>query len=221
MRIGLMVGTDKERTRADRLAGLLADGAAADASGFTSFWFPQVPGYLDAMTVMALLGQRTSTIELGTAVVPIQTRHPMIMAQQALTTQTACTGRFTLGLGVSHDWIINGQLGIDYERPARLLRDHIEALRAAFDGPGTVDVDNAHFRVHHPRTGGPRPPQPRSVDAEYRAADACRVQRIGVTDTATLGGRQRRRFDHQQPGCRRPLGQTGTVGPHALDDDQR
>ena len=60
------------------------------------------------MTAVALLGQVTDRIEIGTAVVPMQTRHPLIMAQQALTTQVACAGRFTLGLGPSHHWIIYG-----------------------------------------------------------------------------------------------------------------
>jgi len=112
MRIGLMIGSDKERARADRLQGLLDDGRAAELRGFASFWIPQVPGYLDAMTAVALLGQVTERIEIGTAVVPIQTRHPLIMAQQALTTQAACVGRFTLGVGPSHHWIIAGQLGL-------------------------------------------------------------------------------------------------------------
>ena len=53
-----MVGSDKERPRAARLAGLLDDGKAAEAQGFASFWIPQVPGYLDAMTAVALLAQR-------------------------------------------------------------------------------------------------------------------------------------------------------------------
>ncbi|MDN4521874.1 TIGR03564 family F420-dependent LLM class oxidoreductase [Mycolicibacterium austroafricanum] len=150
MRIGLMVGSDRDRTRRDRLDGVITDGTAAEALGFSSFWFPQVPGYLDAMTALALLGASTTTIELGTAVVPIQTRHPMILAQQALTTNAACGGRFTLGLGLSHDWIINGQLGIPYQRPVRGFRDHLEVLTAAFDGPGQVDVDNDSFRVHSP-----------------------------------------------------------------------
>ncbi len=118
MRIGLMVGSDKERSRADRLGGLIADGAAAESGGFTTFWIPQIPGYLDAMTAIALIGQATDRIEIGTAVVPIQTRHPMIMAQQALTTQVACDGRFTLGIGPSHHWIVNGQLGLSYDHPA-------------------------------------------------------------------------------------------------------
>ncbi|MGB7506252.1 MAG: LLM class flavin-dependent oxidoreductase, partial [Mycobacterium sp.] len=150
MRIGLMVGSDRERPRDKRLTGLLTDGAAADAAGFSSFWFPQVPGYLDAMTALTLLGQATTTIELGTAVVPIQTRHPMILAQQALTTSLACGGRFTLGLGVSHDWIINGQLGIPYDRPVHQLRDHLDVLASAFRGAGRVDVDNAACSVHSP-----------------------------------------------------------------------
>lgn len=149
MRIGLMVGSDRERTRADRLTGLLSDGKAAEAQGFASFWLPQVPGYLDAMTAAALLGQVTARIEIGTAVVPIQTRHPLIMAQQALTTQAACGGRFTLGLGPSHHWIIEDQLGLTYDKPAKLVRDYLEVLGAC-GAPGRVDVDNDAFAVHSP-----------------------------------------------------------------------
>lgn len=150
MRIGLMVGSDKERARADRLAGLIDDGTGAESAGFAAFWIPQVPGYLDAMTAVTLIGQATDRIEIGTAVVPIQTRHPMIMAQQALTTQIACGGRFTLGIGPSHHWIVNGQLGLPYDRPARLMGDYLDVLNASFAGPGTVDVDNESYCVHSP-----------------------------------------------------------------------
>ena len=150
MRLGLMVGSDKVRTRAERLSGLIDDGVSAERAGFDSFWFPQVPGYLDAMTALALLGQATERIELGTAVVPIQTRHPVILAQQALTTTAASGGRFTLGLGLSHDWIINGQLGLPYERPVHLLRDYLDVVADTFAGPGQVDVENEHFTVHSP-----------------------------------------------------------------------
>jgi len=150
MRIGLMVGSDKERPRADRLAGLIADGKAAEDDGFASFWIPQIPGYLDAMTAIAVLGQATDRIELGTAVVPIQTRHPIAMAQQALTTQVACGGRFALGVGPSHHWIVSDQLGLSYDRPASLVRSYLEVLTAACAGPGPVDVVNDNFRVHSP-----------------------------------------------------------------------
>ncbi len=150
MRIGLMVGSDRERPRADRLAGLLSDAVAAESAGFHSFWFPQVPGYLDALTAVALIGAATSSIEVGTAVVPIQPRHPVVLAQQALTTQAAGAGRFTLGIGPSHDWIIKGQLGLSYDRPVALLRDYLDVLLAGFSGPCTVDVENTAFTVHSP-----------------------------------------------------------------------
>jgi F420-dependent oxidoreductase-like protein len=150
MRIGLMIGSDRERPRSERLAGLVADVRAAEQADFQSVWVPQVPGYLDAMTALAVAGQATGRIELGTSVVPIQTRHPIPMAQQALTTQLACGGRFTLGLGPSHHWIVGDQWGLPYDRPARLVRDYLEVLDKAVAGPGRVDVENESFRVHSP-----------------------------------------------------------------------
>ncbi|HOW93143.1 MAG TPA: TIGR03564 family F420-dependent LLM class oxidoreductase [Mycolicibacterium fallax] len=147
MRIGLMVGSDRERSRADRLSGLLEDARGAEAAGLASFWMPQVPGYLDALTAVALIGQVTEHIELGTAVLPIQTRHPLIMAQQALTTDLACGDRLALGLGPSHHWIISDQLGLSYDRPARLVRDYLEVLTASVTGPGPVRVRNDSYAV--------------------------------------------------------------------------
>ena len=72
------------------------------------------------------------------------------MAQQALTTQVACAGRFTLGIGPSHHWIVDDQLGLSYDRPAALVRDYLDVLNAAFAQPGPVDVENNSFRVHSP-----------------------------------------------------------------------
>ena len=150
MRIGLMIGSDRERSRAGRLDGLVTDVQGAERAGFTSVWVPQVPGYLDALTAIAVVGRATERIELASAVVPVQTRHPIPMAQQALTTQSACGGRFTLGLGPSHHWLVEGQLGLAYERPAALMRDYLAVLDAAFAGPGAVDVENDTYRVHSP-----------------------------------------------------------------------
>ena len=150
MRVGLMIGSDKERLRSERVAGLIDDARVIDRAGFASVWLPQIPGYLDAMTAIAAIGQATEHIEIGTSVVPIQTRHPVPMAQQALTTQALCGGRFTLGLGTSHHWIVQDQLGLPYERPAALMRDYLQVLNAAFAGPGQVDVENDSYRVHTP-----------------------------------------------------------------------
>jgi F420-dependent oxidoreductase-like protein len=149
VRIGLMVGPEKGRYQ-DKVPRLVADAVAAERAGFTSIWVPQVPNDFDALTAVALMGGATSRIELGTAVMPIQTRHPVAMAQQALANQAVCEGRFTLGLGPSHHWIVTDMLGLPYERPARLVRNYLEVLAAAFAGPGPVDVENDDFRVHNP-----------------------------------------------------------------------
>ena len=96
------------------------------------------------------MGPQTKHIELATSVVPIQTRHPVAMAQQVLTTQIECGGRVTLGVGPSHHWVIEDQLGLPYERPAHLVRNYLEVLAAALAGPGNVDVENEVYRVHSP-----------------------------------------------------------------------
>jgi F420-dependent oxidoreductase-like protein len=149
MRIGLMIGPEKGRYR-HKVAQLVADAEAAEAAGFTSVWVSQVPGDFDAFTAITLMGQATERIELGTAIVPIQTRHPIAMAQETLSNQAVCEGRFTLGLGTSHHWIIEGMLGLPYERPAHQMRDYLQVLNAALRGPGSVDVENDGYRVHSP-----------------------------------------------------------------------
>jgi len=144
-----MIGPERGRYR-DKVARLVADAEAAERAGFTSIWVPQVPGDFDALTAIALMGGATTRIELGTAVVPIQTRHPVAMAQQVLSSQAVCGGRFTLGLGASHHWIVADMLGLPYDRPARQMRHYLEVLNTALAGPGKVDVENEGYRVHSP-----------------------------------------------------------------------
>jgi F420-dependent oxidoreductase-like protein len=149
VRLGVMVGPERGRysTKVDRM---LADAAWAEEAGLASLWIPQIPDDFDALTAAALIGSATSTIEIGTAVVPIQPRHPIALAHQALSTQTVCGGRLTLGLGVSHHWVVDEMLGLPYEHPAATMRDYLDVLDRALAGPGMVDVENGHFRVHQP-----------------------------------------------------------------------
>jgi F420-dependent oxidoreductase-like protein len=126
------------------------DARWAEEAGLSTIWIPQIPDEFDALTAAALLGDSTARIEIGTAVVPVQPRHPIALAQQALSTQAACDGRLALGLGVSHHWIIDEMLGLPYERPLATMRSYLDVLDAALAGPGTVDVDNDHFRIHNP-----------------------------------------------------------------------
>src|SRR4029453_1507628 len=86
VRIGLMIGAERGQYRR-KVAQLVADAEAAEAAGFTSIWGPQVPGDFDALTAITLMGQATGRIELGTAVLPIQTRHPTPLGQEVLSNQ--------------------------------------------------------------------------------------------------------------------------------------
>jgi len=149
VQIGLMIGPEKGRYR-QKVGQLVAEAQAAEEAGFSSIWVPQIPGDFDALTAITLMGCATERIELGTAVLPIQTRHPIALAQEVLSNQAVCKGRFTLGLGVSHHWVIEDMLGLPYERPAHQMRNYLEVLNAALRSPGSVEVENDSYRVHSP-----------------------------------------------------------------------
>jgi len=149
MRIGVMVGPERGRygTKVERLR---ADARWAEDAGLTSAWIPQIPDEFDALTAAAIVGAETTRIEVGTAIVPVQPRHPIALAQQALSVQAVCNGRLRLGLGVAHHWIIDEMMGMPYDRPASTMRAYLDVLDAAFAGPGPVDVENHLFRIHNP-----------------------------------------------------------------------
>jgi F420-dependent oxidoreductase-like protein len=149
MRIGVMVGPERGRY-ATKVERLRADARWAEESGLASVWIPQIPDDFDALTAATLVGVDTDRIEIGTAVVPVQPRHPVALAQQALSVQAVCGGRLALGVGVSHHWIIDEMLGLPYERPAATMAAYLEVLSRALAGPGMVDVENDAFRVHCP-----------------------------------------------------------------------
>ena len=149
MRVGLMVGPERGRY-ATKVERMQADVRWAEEAGLSTVWIPQIPDEFDALTAVALVGAGTSRIEIGTAVVPVQPRHPIALAQQALSTQAVCGGRLTLGLGVSHHWIVDEMLGLPYEKPVLTMRSYLDVLDRALAGPGQVDVENELFRIHNP-----------------------------------------------------------------------
>jgi len=114
-------------------SGLVERAVAAEQAGFDSVWLPQV-GTVDALMALALAGGQTSSIELGTAVVPTYPRHPTAMAQQALTVQDATNNRLALGIGLSHKFFIEDSLGLDYSRPIPHTREYLTILNGLLDG---------------------------------------------------------------------------------------
>lgn len=124
MRIGLSLsepqGTDPIGALRDQIAGAAAD-------GFASGWLANIFG-VDALTALAAAGRDVPGIELGTAVVPTYPRHPGMLAQQALTTQASLGGRLALGIGLSHQVVIEDMYGYSFEKPARHMREYLDVL---------------------------------------------------------------------------------------------
>jgi F420-dependent oxidoreductase-like protein len=146
VRIGVFVSeTSADQTGVD---ALLASAAGADADGFATAWVPHIPWSFDALSALTMAAAVTSRIELGTAVVPTYSRHPLSMAQQALSTQAVARGRATLGIGPSHPVVVEGMYGLSYEHPIRHVREYVDVLDAAFAGSGQVDHDGELYRVH-------------------------------------------------------------------------
>jgi F420-dependent oxidoreductase-like protein len=123
MRIGMLVGGGP-KTTIDDVVGQIR--SAAD-DGFSAAWLSQIFGW-DALTALAVAGREVPGIELGTAVIPTYPRHPMALAAQALTTSAATGGRLVLGIGLSHQIVIEGVLGYSFEKPARHMREYLSVL---------------------------------------------------------------------------------------------
>ena len=109
------------------LEAVVAHAREADAQGFASYWLAQFMS-VDALTALAVIAGEASRIELGTAVVPVHGRHPLALAMQALTTQAATRGRLQLGIGLSHQPIVEDQMGLSYQRPALYMSEYLTAL---------------------------------------------------------------------------------------------
>jgi F420-dependent oxidoreductase-like protein len=137
-----------------------AEVALRREQGFSSVWASQIFGY-DALGLLGVVGSSVQGIELGTAVVPVYSRLPQVMAQQALTVQAASGGRLVLGIGTSHQVVVEGVWGLSFDRPARYLREYLSALMPMLRGepvPFEGDVVTARPLGPLEIPGAGRPP---------------------------------------------------------------
>ncbi len=111
--------------------GDIADHAAvAEADGFATYWVAQL-AWPDALTTLAVVGQSTTTIELGTAVIPTWPRHPLMLAGQALSVQSVTGNRLLLGIGLAHQSSVESTYKIPFERPAAHMREYLDVMLPA------------------------------------------------------------------------------------------
>ncbi|MBM3671045.1 MAG: LLM class F420-dependent oxidoreductase [Actinobacteria bacterium] len=125
MKIGIFGGDFAGKTADD----VIAAARTVHEEGFATFWAPQVFGF-DALTLLAVVAREVPEIELGTAVVPTYPRHPMVLAAQAMTTQAISGGRLLLGIGLSHQLVVEGMWGLSFEKPVRHMREYLTVLTA-------------------------------------------------------------------------------------------
>ena len=159
---------------------IITQAQQAEADGFSAIWYPGAI-FGDALQAVALAGRATSSIELGTSVLPTYLAHPVLMASRAAATAAAIgqPGRFTLGIGPSHEPVVEGMLGLSYATPGRHTEEYVEVLAALLAGRD-VAHDGAEFHVH----SGPPTVQGEIAIPVLVAALAPRLLRVAGQHTA-------------------------------------
>src|SRR3954470_19203151 len=102
----------------------------AERLGYAVVWAAEAYGS-DAVTVLAYLAAKTSTIDLGSAVLQIPARTPAMTAMTAATIDALSGGRFRLGLGVSGPQVSEGWHGVRFAKPLSRTREYVEIVKMA------------------------------------------------------------------------------------------
>jgi probable F420-dependent oxidoreductase len=125
---------------------------AARACGYEEIWLAEVNGG-DAYAIAGALAVGVPGMRIGTAVVPAQTRTPLVHAMAALSLSQLTAGNFILGIGLSSPNIVRDWGGQPYDRPLERLREHIQVLRKMLAGE-KVEFDGETLSVKRFRIGG-------------------------------------------------------------------
>jgi 5,10-methylenetetrahydromethanopterin reductase len=156
MRIGINTNPSAGGGRPATLDQLVEQVASIASRGFATAAFANISAY-DALTLIAVAGRAVPDIELETAVVPIYTRHPVAMAQQAVTTQAATNGRLLLGIGLSHRPVVEERWGLSFERPVEYMQEYLAILLPLLRGE-PVEFSGLRLRAHMQLTVPAAPP---------------------------------------------------------------
>jgi probable F420-dependent oxidoreductase len=132
--------------------------ARAEALGYDSLWIADTGAGPDAFVVAAAAAHATKTIRLGTAVVPVYTRSPSVMAAGTGSVAQLAPGRFVLGIGASSETIVERWGGMPFRRPMTRMRETTEVLRRMLSGE-RVDYAGKTIRTSGFRLVSP-PPKP-------------------------------------------------------------
>jgi F420-dependent oxidoreductase-like protein len=129
----------------------------AEHAGVRQIWMTQGPTNVDSLTVLAVAATRTSTIRVGTSILPTYPRHPLAVVAQVSAFNELAPGRLRLGIGASHRPMIEGIYGIEMTAPLAHTREYISVLRAAL-WEGKVDYHGRFYNVTASLPGTARVP---------------------------------------------------------------
>src|SRR2546425_4728983 len=138
-RVGLVIQATDAATAIDRIR-------EAEHAGVQQIWMTQSVGMLDTLTLFAAAAAHTTQIRLGTSIVPVYPRHPLVMAAQAATIDALAPGRLRLGVGTSHRHLMENVYGLSMPSPLAYLREYVEVMRQGL-WEGRVDHQGTFFKV--------------------------------------------------------------------------
>lgn len=131
--------------------------------GLDVCWVAEAWG-ADAPSALGYLAARTDRMLLGSGVIQVGTRSPVLIAQTAITLSNLSGGRFLLGLGASGPQVIEGLHGVAFARPLARVAETVEVIRQTFEG-GKVSYSGKEIQI--PRPGGDGKPMRLSTRPEY------------------------------------------------------
>jgi F420-dependent oxidoreductase-like protein len=148
---------------ADKVADIVTFVVEAERLGLDVCWVAEAWGS-DAPSALGYLAARTSRVLLGSGVLQVGTRSPVMVAQTAITLSNLSGGRFLLGLGASGPQVIEGLHGISFSRPLARISETVDIVRQVFAG-GKVSYSGKEFQL--PRPGGEAVPMRLSTRPEH------------------------------------------------------
>lgn len=125
------------------ILGMAHEARAVEEAGFDHFVVSSVYGH-DPLSVLTVAATQTSRLRLMTGVAPVHPRHPAAMASAAMSAAATAGGRFTLGVGLSHQVVVEGSYGMSFDRPAVRMREYLDVLLPLLEGEA-VDYEGEHY----------------------------------------------------------------------------
>jgi probable F420-dependent oxidoreductase len=139
-------------------AEFIAVAREAEARGYHMAWTGEASGY-DAITLMTMIASHTERLHVGSAVVPVQTRTPVVLGQSAATLNHMAPDRVVLGIGLSSRAIVGDWHGLAFAPALQQIREAVQIIRMVAAGE-RVNFEGKFYRVKNFRLGAPPPSKP-------------------------------------------------------------